>query len=113
MAELTPTLHKRQANAITLGPADAAGDNFANNGKRSLLIENASAGQRTVTFVTQSTVDSGAGGLAVADLAIAIPAGELHYLGPFPANIYNDANGKVQMTYDDHTDLKVAVIERA
>jgi hypothetical protein len=56
--------------------------------------------------VTLSTSD----GLAVADRAVAIPAGEERLIGPFPSAIYDDGNGKVQLTYDAVTSMTIAAL---
>jgi len=56
--------------------------------------------------VTQQTVD----GEAIADKTIVIPAGERHLVGPFPKTVYNDSNGRVQLSYSSETDIEVAVI---
>lgn len=109
MALLTALQSARAANPITFAAADAAGDSFANTGREALLVQNNDVGARTVTVVTQATVD----GLAVADLQITVPAGELHLIGPFAKGVYDDVNGEVQITYNDATNVNVAVVRIA
>jgi hypothetical protein len=108
MAAISTKVSARTANAYTMAAASAGGDAFTNTGKEMLLITNAHATvTRNVTVVTTKTVD----GLAVADLAIAIPALTSHLIGPFPTGLYNDANGLVTLTYDDEADLTMRVIK--
>lgn len=107
MATLTVQSAKREANALTFAAASAGGDDFSNSGSERVLLKNDSVGDVTVTFVTHITVD----GLAVADLQITVPAGEMHLLGPFPRSTYNNpSTGRVEMTYSSSTDVSVAVI---
>jgi hypothetical protein len=108
MPLLTPISPSRSANAYTTIAADAGGDSFANTGKELLLVEHTNGGGASVnlTVVTQQAVD----GEAVADKVVAIAPGTRQLLGPFPPQIYNDGNGRVQITYSAHTDITVKPI---
>jgi len=87
-----------------LTAAAGGGDQFPNDGQRTYFhIKNADGTPTTVTFVTQKTVE----GLAVADLAVAVANATEQKVGPFPAEIYNDINGMVQVTYSKVTSLTV------
>ena len=89
-------------NAIPSG-ADVAGDEFPNDGKLTFLeYRNATIGNLRVNIISQKTVDTV--GLAVADLVVDILAGSDFFIGPFPAEIYNDDNGMIQVTYPDGVD---------
>jgi hypothetical protein len=92
----------------TYNAAANGGDAFVNKGKEFVHIKNSGAASRTVTVVTQQTVETD---LAVADRDIVVPAGEERIVGPFPQATYNDGDGKVQMTYSDETDLTIAVLK--
>ncbi len=107
MAALTMQDVVRAGIAPTYAAADVAGDNFVNDGRIMIHLKNTNAAVRNVTVITQMVVD----GKAVADDLIAIPAttGD-KMIGPFPPTIYNDVNGKVQLTYDAVTNLTIAVI---
>jgi len=83
------------------------GDVFPNAGNEVIHIKNGHSGAQTVTIVSQSTVD----GLAVADRAIAIPAGEERFIGPFPQGTYNNSSGQVELTYSGVTSLTIAVLK--
>ena len=65
--------------------------------------KNAAAAAPPVPFVTKKTVE----GQAVADLAVSVTNGTEQLVGPFPADVYNDANGLVQVTYSKVTSLTV------
>lgn len=79
---------------------------FNNDGKTFLHIKKSGAGACTVTISTPNTVD----GLAIADLTVSVPAttGD-KMIGPFPREIYNDANGQVSVTFSEITGLTAAV----
>ncbi len=91
----------------TLVAASVSGDEFANEGSTFLEVNNGSGSTITVTFVTQKSID----GLAVADLAVAVAAGERRLCGPFRKGLYNvqsgTSAGRVQVTYSGVTSLTV------
>ena len=107
MALLNAQQAKRAANPLTLSPADPAGDSWANTGAEALLVENTGTASVTITFSTYKQVD----GLDVADLQVAVPAGETHLLGPFPTDVYNDPDGNAQVSYSSTSGVKVALVE--
>ena len=109
MATLTPVAPARQANPIPGQAADVGGDDFANDGKKLLLIEhtNGAGSDVDLTITTTKTVD----GEDVADKTITVPAGERHLFGPFPTSVYNDGEGKTSLSYSSATDIEVAVID--
>ena len=107
MAVLNVQQAKRSANPVTLAQADSAGDSWANTGAEALLVENTGTGSVTLTFTTYKQVD----GLDVADLQVAVPAGETHLLGPFPTDVYNDPDGNAQVSYSSTSGVKVALVK--
>ena len=93
-------------------PADAAvgGDQFLNDGRIVLYLRNTNATTRTVTIATAGTI----GGLAIADVTVAVAQDEVRLVGPFDPRIYNDTSGYVQLTYTAvATLLSVAAIRMA
>lgn len=111
MALLTAVATRRSTNGRDLVGVAAAGggDTFVNNGRELLHIKNASGAPITVTVVTPKTVD----GQAVGDLAVVVPAGATHLVGPFPPDVYNDTGavgGLVSLTYSGVTTLTVGVV---
>ena len=107
MATLTAVAPARAANELTLVAAAAGGDDFVNDGKKLLVVNNGDVDALTVTITTQMEVD----GEAIADKTVSVPAGEMHLIGPFPTNVYNDGDGKVQVGYGDETSVTVGVID--
>jgi len=105
MAVLTVQTVSRSGLQPSLAAAAGGGDSFANTGNEFVYISNGGGGSITLTIVTQSTVD----GQAVADRTVSVPAGESRFVGPFPTSHYNDANGRVQLTYSGVTSVTVAI----
>lgn len=106
MAVLTAETVSRSGVDVAGVAASSGGDEFDNSGSDFVEIKNGGAGSINVTFVTQATVD----GEAVADKVVAVPAGTTKIIGPFPKGIYNNANGRVQMTYSAVTSVTVKVL---
>jgi len=86
----------------TVTAAIAEGAKFANDGQTFLYCLD-TVGDAILTFKTPGTVD----GLDIAERAVTVTTsatiGEL--IGPFPPSIYNQSDGTVHVTPDDHTSL--------
>jgi hypothetical protein len=109
MATLTRTDIDRDGLELEalLASAASGGDEFQNDGKRTFaVVKNVNAADRTITFVTQKTVD----GEAIDDKTVVVSQDEIMLVGPFPADVYNDENDRVQMTYSSETDVSVAAV---
>jgi len=82
--------------------AIAEGCKFANDGQTFLYCLD-TVGDAILTIKTPGTID----GLAIAEHTVTVTAhatiGEL--IGPFPPSIYNQTDGTVHVTPDDHTSL--------
>lgn len=82
----------------------ATNDAFDNNGKVMLRINNGGGGSITCK------IDDPNSSLASAttfdpDVTITIPNGQVRVAGPFPAARFNDANGRVNMTFSGVTSV--------
>ena len=97
----------RDANAIAFEAAGAA-DGWANTGRELLIVRHTDGGGESVTATVPLTVT--VDGLSTSDREIAIGPGETHILGPFPGEFYNDAEGLVWVSWEDSTDIEIAVI---
>lgn len=106
MATLAVQTVVRAGIIPTYAAAAGGGDVFPNSGEEFIHVKNGHSAPITVTVVSQSTVD----GLAVADRAVVIANASEKMIGPFPASVYNDANGRVNLTYDLVTALTIAVV---
>jgi len=97
-------------DVLTPANAAAGGDQFLNDGRTILYFKNTNATTRTVTIATAGTI----GGLAIANVDVAVAENEVRIVGPFEPRIYNDASGYVQLTYTGvATLLTVAAIRVA
>lgn len=85
----------------------AEGNEFANDGRTSVEIENGSLfDSYTVTFVAQGFVQ----GVAFDDVRITIGVGARKKIGPFPKVAFNNANGRVEMMYGGNSPESALVI---
>jgi hypothetical protein len=101
VAGLTPV----QTGSLTATTMDYV---FKNNGKVLVHAIKAGAGDCVITFTTPKEVQ----GLAVANPTVTVVAttGD-KLIGPFPTDVYNDANGDAKMTFSEITGLTVGVFE--
>jgi len=113
MAVLTVQQIARTGLTISAGAAAAAaGDSFANNGKRFLRVVNANgAATRTVTIASQIPTAAIPQGAALSNLAVVVPISGEKWIGPFDPAYFNDANGRVVFTYSSEADLTVAAYD--
>ncbi|RJQ09892.1 MAG: hypothetical protein C4551_03215 [Bacillota bacterium] len=107
------TLTVQQTSLTGLNPAfgaaAAGGDEFVNSGKAVLYVKNGSAGAVTVTVNSQTACNYGFDH----DAEVSVPASGERVIGPFPKSRFDDAAGKVQVTYSGVTSVTVAVLEVA
>jgi len=75
------------------------GHYFENRGDSVLHLINDSGGTINVTIVSATTVQ----GLAVADVVIAVGAGEEWFVKPLPTAIFNNTLGQVDVDLDGDT----------
>jgi len=85
--------------------AAAGGGDTAQTGAGVLLaVKNADSGSHTVTLATPGTVD----GLAVADRAVAVPAGQTFVI-PITDRYRDPSTGRAAISYDGVTSVTVGV----
>lgn len=78
--------------------AAATGDSFANDGRTLVAAyNNHGTAFRTVSIDIKKTVDE----QNPASRTVTLAAGQTKLIGPFPTGIYNDANGRVSLSYSD------------
>ena len=108
MAVLTVQQIARTGLAPALAAAAAGGDAFANTGKVFLRVANGNVGAaRTVTVASQIPAGGIPEGAVKTNLSVNVPADSERWIGPFAPGSWNDANGRVVVTYDDEADLTV------
>ena len=111
MAVLAVQQITRAGLDAALAAAAAGGDAFANTGRAFLRVSNAHlSAARTVTIASQLPAGAIPQGAAKSDVIVAVPASEERFIGPFDPAAFNDANGRVVVTYDDEADLTVAAV---
>ena len=107
MAAITITTTARTAHdPLTVDQAAASGDYLQNTGFELLFIYNGgmSSINLTIDFPDTALID----GVAPTPPVVAVGAGIYKILGPFPTDIYNDSNGRVQFSYSATTSVTVA-----
>jgi hypothetical protein len=92
--------------------AAAGGDSFLNDGRVFFNVKNAHATlPRTITFASQLSAGAVPAGSAKADKAVVVAALTEKRIGPFEPTSFNDANGRVVVTYSDAAaDLTVEAV---
>lgn len=101
---------KLAANPITADDefaAAASSMEFANDGKTLFFVDNQSASTVDVSFGAQKHES-----LTITDPSTTQEADSLFVYGPFPPELYNDANGKVQVTLSATTTIFVGAISQ-
>lgn len=88
----------------------AGGDEFTADDHEFIHVKNGAGAPQTVTIVTPNTA---AGGLAVADDAIVIPAGQERMIGPFSRSDFQGSDGLAAITYSAVVSLTIAVLRAA
>lgn len=111
MATLTPAVITEAGVAISLSAAAGGGDQFANpsDARTYLHVNNGGGGSITVTITAQvaSAQVPGKGLMTKANGGGSVANGAAKVFGPFPAEMFNDANGNVQVTYSGVTSVTV------
>ena len=112
MAELT-VQETAEDGGITFGAADSNGDEFVNDGRTLLAVKNGGGSSVTVTVTAQNTSTRVKhwGDITKANGGAAVAAGGIDLFGPFPSRPFNDADGKVQVTYSGVTSVEVAAVK--
>lgn len=83
------------------------GDSVLNSGFTCLHVVNGHSGAWVVTVNSIAKCSQGFDH----DSIVSVPAGEERMIGPFDRGRFNDANGKLAITYDGVTALTIAAIE--
>ena len=97
--------------AATYSNAAVGGDEFSNDGQTFIHIKNG-ATDVNVTIAAQDTSinKQGYGDVTIANTVVTCTASQDRLIGPFPQGRFNDSNGKVQLTYDDESNVTLAVV---
>ena len=115
MATLTPQKIEETGLTISAYTACASGgDDFVNTGVEFIQVQNNhGSAARTVTIAATTTDISDAiyGTLKKVNIIKIISAGQSMIFGPFKMLAFNNADGKVAITYSDSAaDMKIIVV---
>jgi hypothetical protein len=107
------TLAAQNVNKAGLNPAFSAaaggGDKFAPGNRTFLYIKNAHTASWTVTIDCPTLYKD----QAVADVVVTVPNASERIIGPFPADLFAQADGLATLAYTGVTALTVAVLKLA
>jgi hypothetical protein len=99
MAVLAPVVVSLAGVADNLVAAAAGGDSFPNNGHTVFVANNPTGGAITVTFDDPGSQSPASAAAFNPDVAVVVGAGQKRTIGPFPPFRFNDANGRVNVSY--------------
>ena len=86
-----------------------AADWFYNSGRVFILMENLDAAERSVIINSQEDCDQGSDH---DETIVVLPANDWKMIGPLPKNRFNDAEGKVHLTYVGVVaEIKITLLE--
>lgn len=109
MSELTVNKIVEGGLTQSLVAAGASGDTFK-NGTFDIFLAvnnvNASAREVTITPVKSTTTAPGFGQVDKDPVVVSVAQNETKLIGPF-AEVFNDVNGMVNISYDVETDVTV------
>jgi hypothetical protein len=105
VAELPVQTIVRAGLNPTYAAAAPGGDQCTTSPRTFLHVKNGHSSPQTVTVVTVGTVE----GLAVADLAVAVPNAGERIIGPI-SDVFRSAGGLADITYSGTTSLTIAAI---
>jgi len=109
MAELTVQAMTKDASLTpSFDAAAELGDTFINDGKTFIYFKNAdTVAARTITIASQVACNQG----ETHNITVTVPTESEELVGFWSQDRFNDADGELEMTYDDHTDLTIAAIK--
>ena len=108
MATLTTQTSSLGSEGITMSSAAGGGDEYTPGDRVHFLVHNGSGSDVDVTFASQVTASPG---VASADHVVTVPANESAIIPLEEASRFKDGNGRVQVTYEATTDVKVAAVQ--
>lgn len=111
LAVVQPTLASQLLGAVA---AAGGGDSFANDGYTVLYVKNGGGSPITVTIDAPGGVSPEAAQAFNPDVQFTVAAGAERLIGPFVDKTrFNDANGRVGVTYSGVTSVTVSPIRVA
>lgn len=95
----------------TYASAASGGDVFTNDGNTIVHVKNG-ATDCNITITAQDTTlnKAGFGDVTVSNTTVVCTANEERIIGPFPQKRFNNSSGQVALSYDDESNVTLAVI---
>lgn len=106
MAILAVTIPTIAGELVGNVAAASGGDSFINDGRTLLYVNNGGGSPITVTIDAKQIA-----GMPFTDPTVAVANGTHKLIGPFPPRYFNDANGRVGVTYSGVSSVTVAAIK--
>lgn len=107
MAAITPQIiNLAGLEDFTLAAASAGGDTFVNDGRTTLVIDNAGGGVVVVTVDSLRLSNYGTD----ENIVVSVSAGSRGFFGPFDKDRFNTIAQTVGVTYDGVTSVTVATL---
>lgn len=109
MANLIAQNVSVSGTALSLVAASAGGDSFANSGGVHTLlhVKNGGVTPCNVTIASPTQCSQG----FTHNIVVPVAAGAEQIIGPFSSDRFNDANGNVNITYDQVASVTIGVIK--
>lgn len=106
MASVSATSALPGGSQLARNSCSGGGDSFPVGENVYVIVENDDASPNTATFTTTETVD----GNAVDDRQVTIAANDAEIMGPFPAYLYDNGSGEVDVAWSNTTSNVFSVI---
>jgi len=106
-ATLTPQTITTAGLNVTPEASVGTANEFANNGKQVIWLNNASGG----TLYYTVTVPGKVAGFELTDITGSVASGVAEYVGPFNPTYCNAADGNVDFSLSTTTSVSVAILE--
>lgn len=94
--------------AVFSAATASTGDKFLPSDRTFIEINNGSGGDITATITTTQT---GIGGVAIADIAVTVTAGERRHIGPFPREHFAGTDGLATVVCSAVPTVTIAAIK--
>lgn len=113
MADLTVHDYSDEDGAtMALVSAAGGGDKFLWSNQAFVIVQNGDSGSHTVTATPAFTEidDAQNGELTRSNIVLTLAAGAIGIIPPLPVPFRSGSDGKVSLTYDGVTSVKIAVM---
>lgn len=109
MANIPAATPVTPAGADITTPATAALSSMTmtNDGKTMLRVKTGATTANLTLTAQAKLLDGSVAGISPQNPVIALAANKDYIIGPFPTNIYNDANGELNMAFSAVTSILV------